>query len=487
MRRLIATACLAACTGVGLPPVDGGAGGDDSGPPPIDSTQGLGSEETAVPTLPWGDDDACARVPASAGVWASDVARYVAADDAAPPTRERLVAVGSSSIRRWETAWSALAPWGVIQRGLGGAVLADVVANLDELVLRHHPDAVLLFAGTNDIAGGASADAVVDGWRCVVSRVWEAQGPTPVLYVGITPTPARWSTWDVASAANARIAADAWAQPLLGYVDVPARLLANASAGSPPDAGYFDADGLHLSAAGYAVWDAEVAAAVSRVVPPRPTPANGPAVGRRFRVDLGPSNPEDGWVAPPVDGFGIAWNAWSSAVGGGQILAGEALRGLVDTTGVRHAVDLVIAGGFRANGLRNGGLVSPPGDLLQTLAVPEATADFFYSETADDPGALAWTGLTPGARHTVRLFASRATDEELRRTGFRALGGAAPVSGEVVTSGADVGRDGYDGNDGVVTVLEQVQADAWGQIVIDVQRLEGRFAYLNLIELEVGP
>ncbi|MFM2163277.1 MAG: hypothetical protein RLZZ383_2789 [Pseudomonadota bacterium] len=484
--------CVVACA----PGGGADAGGDDPDDVvlPVDSTGPADSSDAtsepsspAPPVLPWAGEDPCARVPPSSGVWAGDVARFVAQDPVPGPARDRVVAVGSSSIRRWETAWTALAPWGVIQRGIGGAVLADVVAHLDDLVVRHRPAAVLLFAGTNDIAGGASADDVVQGWRCVVTRIWEAQGPTPVLFVGVTPTPARWAQWAVASEANARIADDVRAQPMLAYIDVPSLLLATAAPGMPPDASYFDGDGLHLSPAGYAVWDAAVADAMSQALPPRATPPPGPPAGRRLRVDLGPANPEDGWLVPTTDGFGIAWNAWTSAAGGLQVLAGEALRGLVDTTGQVTGVDLVIAGGFRANGLRNGGLVSPPGDLLQTLAVPEATADFFYIENADDPGALAWTGLTPGASHTVRLFASRATDEERRRTGFTAVGGGPPVQGEVVTSGADIGRDGYDGNDADVTVLEDVVADAWGQIVIDVRRVEGRFAYLNLIELEVDP
>lgn len=481
MRCALGGLALAGCA-VALDPSPDAPSQPETGP------MGDTARPDVAPTaLPWGDDDPCARVPPSSGVWADDVARMASSDPLVGARRDRIVAVGSSSIRRWETAWQALAPWGVYQRGIGGAVLADVVAHIDRLVLAHEPSMVLLFAGTNDVAGGASSDAVVDAWRCVVTRIWQAQGPTPVHYIGITPTPARWNLWSVAEEANAQIARDAVAQPLLGYIDVPSRLLATAPPGSPPEARYFDDDGLHLSAEGYAVWDEAIRTAVGAALAPRDTPPAGPSVGRRFRVDLGPSNPEDGWLAPDRDAFGIAWNAWPNAVGGAQVLAGEAMRGLRDTTGQPSTVDLVVAGGFRANGLRNGGLTTPPGEALQTLAVPEATADFFYTETADDPGALVWTGLTPGARHIVRLFASRATDEERRQTGFTAYGSGDPISGEVWTTGADVGTAGYDGNDKEVTVLDGVTADPWGQIVIDVQRREGRFAYLNLIELEVAP
>ena len=58
------------------------------------------------------------------------------------------------------------------------------------------------------------------------------------------------------------------------------------------------------------------------------------------------------------------------------------------------------------------------------------------------------------------------------------------MSLELVTSGAGVGADGSDGNVSVVTVATGVVADAWGQILIDVDVAEGQFAYLSLLEVE---
>ena len=439
----------------------------------------------AIPPLPW-NDDPCATLDVGDDPFADVVGAFSSADDAAPPPAGGLVVVGSSSIRRWEDAQRVLSDWDPIQRGVGGARLADIARWVDPLILRHRPSAVLIYAGTNDLADGRTPDSVVDAYRCLATRVHAAQPGTPLLWVGITPTPARWADWAAAAEVNRRISALADQHPSLVYVDSVADFLAT---GSPPDASLFVADGLHLSVSGYALWGADLRAAVAANVPPsaRPLP-EGPRPGTLIRLDLGPSNPEDGQLAPATDAFGIRWNAWPGAHGSDQILAGLALRGLVSTRGAPTHVDAVIAGGFRSNGLRNGGLVSPDGARLGTLAVAEATEDFFYFGDPDDPGGLTLQGLTPNAPHTLRLFASRASADERRTTRFVVNGSGPPVEGAVLTTGPGIGADGSDANVGNLVVLHGVRADVRGRLHLDVQIAEGTYAYLNLLELEVeGP
>jgi lysophospholipase L1-like esterase len=465
---------LAACA----PPTGASADPADPADPtvPTDPTDPTDPVDPPSPPLPW-DDDPCLTLGAG-GSWADPVARYTAQDDLAPPLPGQLAVVGSSSIRRWETATAELAPWGVVQRGLGGSRIVDIAVLAPTLIHRHRPAAVLLFAGTNDLAFGATPASVVDAWRCLAQTTRAALGPTPMLFIAITPTPARWANQAAVDATNAAVRA--LSHPDLIFIDSASAFLAT---GQPPAADLFVSDGLHLSEAGYALWSDAIVAAVDAAVPRRAT-GGGAGFEGYIRVDLGPSNPEDGLPAPATDAFGIRWNTWHPARGGDQILAGEALRGLVTTTGAATGVDLVVAGGFRANGLRNGGLLNPPGDRLGTLAVPEATADFFYLEDPDDPGALTFAGLSPTQRYTLRLFASRASPDERRVTRYVARGDGPQGEVTLLTTGPDIGRDGYDGNDGEVAVLTGLAPDAWGQLHLDVQKAEGQFAYLSLLELE---
>lgn len=439
-----------------------------------------------VPPLPW-TDDPCAGLDAGADPFADVVREYGRQDDLAPPAQGGLVVVGSSTVRRWRSAARVLSAHDPLQRGVGGARMVDVAAHAEALVLRHAPAGVLLFAGTNDLAGGSSPRAVIDAYRCFATRLHARRPGAPLLYIGITPTPARWAGWASAVEVNQEIARLAATHPSLRYVDSPAAFLAAATAGEPPPARLFVADGLHLSAEGYALFESTVLPAVAAALPSSRLPLPAPPVtGTLVRVDLGPSNPLDGAPAPALDAFGIRWNSWHARDGGEQVHAGEALRRLRGTRGETTDVNLVITGGFRVNGLRNGGLVSPDGARLGTLAVPEATGDFFYSGDPDDAAGLALEGLAPSGRYTLRLFASRAAADE-RRTGFTVRGSGPARSASVQTSGAGLGAGGAQGNDSEVTVLAGLTPDARGRLFVDVDRVVGPFAYVNLLELQVDP
>jgi len=484
---------------LGVPP-DAAPTGADATPPPVvdaapipvvdagpapDLDAALAPADAAAPVhpaLPW-DDDPCATLDVGDDPYAGPVARFTAADDAAPPPQGGLVVLGSSTVRRWEDAQRLLSAWDPLQRGLGGARLVDLARWTEPLVVRHAPSGVLVFAGTNDIVAGRTVEQTVDAFRCLVTRVDAAQPGTPVLYIGITPAPSRWGSWPAAAEVNARIAALAEQHPSIVYVDTPAAFL---ETGSPPDPSLFVGDLLHLSDTGYALWGDLVRDAVEAHVPRAVSPLPpGPPAGTYLRVDLGPFNPEDGRLAPASDRFDIRWNAWPDARGGDQVLAGEALRGLVSTRGDRTQVDLLIAGGFRTNGLRNGGLLAPDFAHLGTLAVPEATEDFFFTGGSDDPAGLTFSGLSPDATHTLRLFASRASGDERRTTRFIVYGGGPSSEATVLTTGPGIGANGGDANVSELVVFTGLVPDTRGRLHLDVRIDAGQFAYLNLLELEV--
>jgi len=474
MRSVIPVLSSLACATPSVPsePI-GGSTAHSAGP----STPAPEPSVDSQPGWPWSDIP-CDHTSAPDQAFEGVITRFEQLDDLAPPTPGGLVVTGSSSIRRWERAGRVLSAYEPVQRGFGGARLADLAEHADRLVTRHDPGAVLVFAGTNDLADGRSVDEVLTAYRCLADRIRDHRPDTPLLWIGITPTPARWAGWSEAEAVNAEVARLAALHPSLHYIDLPAPFLAT---GAPPDPALFVDDQLHLSEAGYDLWDEVIAAAVDAALEER-VPATTPlAAGSLVRVDLGPSNPDDGDPAPAIDDFGIHWNTWHGVDGEAQILAGEALRGLVTTTGARTDVALTIAGGFRSNGKLNGGLAAPSGDELGTMAVPEATVDFFYTGGPDDPGGLTLSGLDPAAAHTLRLFASRSDPQ--RRVSRYVVHGAAISEATLATSGP--GSDGGEANVGTVAVLSGLQPDLWGRLHVDVQIAEGSYAYLSLIELQV--
>ena len=462
---------LLACAGT-----SSGPGQADQPPLPPESPDRLEDslQDSEAAPLPWSDSP-CEGLDVSDSVYRETVDRWLAQDALASPPGE-LVVVGSSSIRRWERAFVELAPFGVVQRGFGGAQVREVAAWAQDLVLRHEPRAVLVYAGTNDLAGGRPVDQVLRDTRCLAEQL--ILDGRPVLLVGVTPNPARWESWATSESYNAELALLAEQHPRLHYVDIATPFLEH---GSPPDASLFVEDQLHLSEAGYALWSSVLVPAVQQVLEPRASGGGSLTSGQRLRVDLGPSNPEDGKHSGTVEGR--VWNDWHELEGDAQVLPGEHLA-LLDVEGQATGVQLVVAGGFRSNGLQNGGLWLPDQELLGELAVHEATVDYFYVSGSDDPGALALTGLDPERPYTLRLFASREWGEETRVSRYT-VEGAQIQSATLQTSGRDIGQDGYDGNTNDLVVLDGIRSDVWGQLHVDVAVEEGSYAYLALLELEV--
>jgi lysophospholipase L1-like esterase len=73
----------------------------------------------------------------------------------------------------------------------------------------------------------------------------------PIYFIGITPSPMRWEVWDVAQETNGLIREWSAGMRTLHFIDTGPALL---SEDGTPDRDNYIFDGLHLSAAGYAIW-----------------------------------------------------------------------------------------------------------------------------------------------------------------------------------------------------------------------------------------
>ena len=73
----------------------------------------------------------------------------------------------------------------------------------------------------------------------------------PVYFVGITPSPRRWSVWNVAQQTNELIREWSASQLHLYFIDTAADLLGDDGVPNPEN---YIIDGLHLSDKGYEIW-----------------------------------------------------------------------------------------------------------------------------------------------------------------------------------------------------------------------------------------
>jgi lysophospholipase L1-like esterase len=124
-------------------------------------------------------------------------------------------------------------------------------------LVAYRPRAVVLFAGTNDIAGSKpkTAQEVYADYCAFVYVVHAALPDTPIYYLSITPTPSRWKHWPIVQETNRLICAHTATDPRLHFID-----LTGVSLGpdGKPDRSLYRIDRLHPNQKGYAVWAAMI-------------------------------------------------------------------------------------------------------------------------------------------------------------------------------------------------------------------------------------
>lgn len=202
------------------------------------------------------------------GVWEPDISAYEIADRVNPPPQGAVLFVGSSSIRLWRTLADDMTPMKTINRGFGGAELQDLLRYADRVVIPYQPKAIVLFAGTNDISGSnPRSPSMLFATYLGLVKVIQAELPdTPIYYIGITPTRARWQLWSLAQDANKLIGDYTKSDHRLRYIDTSPGLL---DRNGEPNAELFQPDGLHLNRQGYATWTSIIKPRLTQDLNPR--------------------------------------------------------------------------------------------------------------------------------------------------------------------------------------------------------------------------
>ena len=200
-------------------------------------------------------------------LWEPDIAQLEANTALLNKHHERVLFVGSSSIRLWRTLADDMSPLTIIQHGFGGATINDVVHFSDRLINAFNPRAVVIFAGTNDITPRKvrPATEMLAAYQRLVKNIRQDLPSAPIIFIAITPSPHRWSVWPQASETNRLLSDFINSQDNLYLVDTSSGLL---NSDGKPDKSFYRLDGLHLSAKGYAVWAKRVKAELFKHIQP---------------------------------------------------------------------------------------------------------------------------------------------------------------------------------------------------------------------------
>jgi lysophospholipase L1-like esterase len=130
------------------------------------------------------------------------VAAIERADRESPPAPGGVVFLGSSNVRMWTTLAEDFAGLGPLNRGVGGARLVELPAVAARLVAAARPAAVVVSAGTNDVAAGATPEEIRVAFAELVERLREAVPGVRIAFLAIAPSRLRWEQRERQQAAN---------------------------------------------------------------------------------------------------------------------------------------------------------------------------------------------------------------------------------------------------------------------------------------------
>ena len=155
-----------------------------------------------------------------------------------------------------------MAPFRVVNRGFGGSSIPDVVRHFSDVARLPAPRAIVFYAGDNDLESRRPPARIVADFEHFMRLKSRRFGALPVFFVSIKPAPARAQYRVARETVNSMIRQRALGRSDLIYVDIARPMLA---ADRLDD--LFLPDGIHLSAAGYAVWRAAILDALLAVFP----------------------------------------------------------------------------------------------------------------------------------------------------------------------------------------------------------------------------
>jgi hypothetical protein len=197
--------------------------------------------------------------------WESDIEKFEQLDILKSYPSDAVMFAGSSSIRLWSTIGKDMLPYNVIQRGYGGAKLSDFAVYADRIIYPHPCQAIVIFIA-NDIAGNDTDKSPLEVsqlFKKTLNIIRRKFRTTPVFWISITPTPARWHVWPEIKEANEMIKDICLIRQNTYYIDTEKYFLTPSGL---PNSELFGDDRLHLNANGYAIWSGIIKNELNKVL-----------------------------------------------------------------------------------------------------------------------------------------------------------------------------------------------------------------------------
>lgn len=171
--------------------------------------------------------------------------------------------VGSSSIRLWKNSVTLVSNSPALNRGFGGATIAELNYYYPRVIQKYSPKNVIFYCGENDLAHNlASVDSVFADFQKFAIRLKKDNPNTKLYYLSIKNSPSRMAFASKFEEMNARVKKWGEMDSNFTYIDFNTPLHNNAGM---PDSSFFRKDMLHLNDLGYKCWEKALSPYLKRI------------------------------------------------------------------------------------------------------------------------------------------------------------------------------------------------------------------------------
>ncbi len=163
-----------------------------------------------------------------------------------------IIFFGSSSIRLWPGLKRAFPAVTIENWGFGGSTLSECVEAFEHFIVPRQPSGLVIYAGDNDLARGALPEDVWQSLGTLMNGRDERLDAVQTAFLSLKISSARAELRAQIDQTNVWCQREIWARQNAIWVDVAAAML---DADEQPRRELFMKDELHLSRAGYDVWN----------------------------------------------------------------------------------------------------------------------------------------------------------------------------------------------------------------------------------------
>lgn len=198
-------------------------------------------------------------------VWEDDIQRFRNFDEKFGLPKKSIVFVGSSSIRLWKNIKSKINGRLVLNRGFGGARIADIEYYLEDLVIKYNPDLVVLYIGIVDLAleSGLEKESVFTSLYALCKDIRDKLPHSKLAIIALRPSPYRKEALGEYANFNRNIEEMAAKDSQVYYIDANDSLVDEYGVLRKD---IYRIDRQHLNDTGYSLWGNEIENSIGEIL-----------------------------------------------------------------------------------------------------------------------------------------------------------------------------------------------------------------------------